>query len=128
MNSMSTNTRKRKTTALFMRTVLAENLQLLLARDYGRLGSKTKQQIALHKATGLSFSSVQRYCDGKAGASIDHLETLAVAFDLSVYQLLLPNLDARNPQVVKGAAKGEQAFYAKARRQQMIPATADQSD
>lgn len=48
---------------------------------------------------------------GKTGATLDNIESIAEAFDLSVYQILLPSLDVNNPQIVKGASKTEQLAY-----------------
>jgi hypothetical protein len=56
----------------------------------------------------------------EVGASIDTLEAIANVFEISVYQLVLPNLDARNPQVVTGATAAERAMYAAFRRGQMV--------
>ena len=43
----------------------------------------------------------------------DPVNMLAKALELSQYQLLIPDLDPRNPQVVKGATLDEQALYRK---------------
>lgn len=95
----------------FMRKVLAENLRRLLDHHYRALPNLTARQRALEKASGMKFSTIQRACKGENGASLDTIEALAGALDLSVYQMLIPSLDVGNPQVVKGASKEEQRMY-----------------
>lgn len=97
----------------FMRTVVAANVRALIDDHYKESPNKP---MALSKATGLSLSSVQRVLSAEAGASIDTLEAIANAFEISVYQLVLPNLDPQNPQVVSGASAAERGMYAAFRR------------
>lgn len=106
----------------FMRTVVASNVRALIDDHYKESPNKPK---ALAKATGLSLSSVQRVLSAEAGASIDTLEAIANAFEISVYQLVLPNLDPGNPQVVSGATAAERSLYAAFRRGQSLLEKAD---
>jgi DNA-binding phage protein len=99
----------------FMREVLAQNVRQLIDHHYKDSDNRPK---ALANDTGLSLSSVQRVLSAEAGASIDTIEVIANAFDLSTYHLVLPNLDAQNPQVVAGASSAERAMYAQFRRGQ----------
>jgi hypothetical protein len=99
----------------FMRVMLAQNVRQLIDRHYKDSDNKPK---ALSKATGLSLSSVQRVLSAETGASIDTIEVIANVFELSAYQLVLPNLDVENPQVVSGASAAERAMYAQFRRGQ----------
>lgn len=98
-----------------MREVLAQNVRQLIDHHYKDSENRPK---ALANDTGLSLSSVQRVLSAEAGASIDTIEVIANAFDLSTYHLVLPNLDAQNPQVVAGASSAERAMYAQFRRGQ----------
>lgn len=100
-------TRKRKVPG-YMRYVLARNIEKLIEQHLGEAGDKP---LALAKASGLSKSTVQRILARETGASLDNIEALAEAFDVSVYQLMLPALDPANPQVVKGAAAEERRLY-----------------
>lgn len=102
---------KRRKIAGFMREIVAANLAGLVARDYPHLPNLTQQQKALAEKAGVSFSTVQRIMGKTVGATIDNLEQIAMAFDLSPYQLLIPSLAVTNPQVVKGATKEEQRLY-----------------
>lgn len=67
--------------------------------------------MALAKDAGVSLSTIQRVLSKESGASLDNIEAIAAAFDVSVYQLLIPSLDILNPQVVQGAVKNEERMY-----------------
>lgn len=93
-----------------MRQVLSANLKALMSShpDYRENDNKPK---ALAKAADISLSSVQRVMNAEVGASLDTLEQIAAVFDIAVYQLLLPNLDPANPQIVSGASAAERKWY-----------------
>lgn len=114
---MTPETRKRKIEG-FMRTVLAANLIALIDHHYREIPAVTNRYKKLSEKTGLSVSSIQRFCKAEQGASIDTIELFADAFDLSAYHLLLPNLEVDNPQIVKGATAGERLMYKKFQRAQ----------
>lgn len=109
----STTTRKAKTPKApgFMREILAMNVSKMLAHHYRALPNVTARQRALAKDSGISFSTVQRIMAKETGATIENIENIAGAFHLSAYQLLVPALDAENPQIIKGATAAEQNFY-----------------
>lgn len=94
-----------------MRQIVAANLVALLDKHYSHMGNITQREKALAEKAGVSFSTVQRIVAKSVGATIDNLESIALAFDLSPYQLLIPSLNVSNPQVVKGATKEEQRLY-----------------
>lgn len=100
----------------FYRRVLAANVSALASATFR---TRPDVPLALAKETGFSKSTIQQIMDpdtyGSRGASIDLLDRLAKALDVQPYQLLLPNLDVRNPQVVRGALPGESAFYVRLR-------------
>ena len=103
-----------------MRTILAANLALLADQHYASMPNLTARQKHLAKEAGVSFSTVQRIMKAETGASLDNIEVLAAVFDLSAYQLLLPNLCSKNPQVVQGATKDEQRLYAMWRKAMVL--------
>ncbi len=103
-----------------MRSVVAANLLRLLDHHYGGHDTLTARQKALEKDSGVAFSSVQRICQQRVGATLDTLEQVAGAFHLSAYQLLLPNLDPDNPGIVKGASDDEKRVYALWRRGKLV--------
>lgn len=99
-----------------MREVIAANLTKLLERDYAEFETITARQRELAKDAKVGFGTIQRWMKSENGGNLDTLETLAIHFDLQVYQLMLPNLDVRNAQVVKGADAAEQRLYANMRK------------
>lgn len=96
-----------------MRSVVAQNVRHLVDRHYANEDNKPKR---LAKDADISLSSAQRILAADVGASIDTLESIANVFDLSVYQLVLPNLDVENPQIVTGASSAERSMYAAFKR------------
>jgi transcriptional regulator with XRE-family HTH domain len=115
---------KRHKTPGFTRRIVADNVAELLKKHYAGKRNITQMQRAFCAESGVNFSTVQRVCSEKVGASIDTLEEIAAFFELSAYQLVLPGLDVSNPQVAKGATKNEQALYARWRKEKTgtIPA------
>lgn len=100
-------TKKRKV-AGFSRSILAANLRALIDIKYASASNKPK---AVSADSGIALSTVQRILDKDVGPSLDNIEALAGVFDLTVYQLLIPELNAKNPQIVKGATKAEERMY-----------------
>lgn len=112
---------KKKTpkVAGFMRHIVADNIRQLMNARFKESGNKPK---ALSLATGkpgeggLSLSTVQRILAEETGATLDNLEAIADALDVSLYQLLIPALNAESPQIVQGAVKNEERMYKQWRR------------
>ena len=98
----------------FMRHIVAENVRGLMNIRFRESANRPK---ALSLATGapgeggLSLSTIQRILAAESGASLDNLEAVADALDVSLYQLMLPALDAGSPQIVPGAVKSEERLY-----------------
>lgn len=122
LSDMGKGKTRRQKVASELRRTIAKNV--VLRADY-LYGEKTNipQEIvdASHstKSERLAKSLVQNIMEAKTGTSVDNLEKLASALHLLPYQLLLPNLDERNPQVAKGALPGEERAYGpKARKRE----------
>lgn len=81
------STRRRKMPGQ-LRYVLAANVNDLLARTRLPITTAQKQIAAL---ANVSLSTMQRICKGEAGTSLDKIEDLAEAFDVSVIDLLTPS-------------------------------------
>jgi hypothetical protein len=107
---------KRRKVPGFMRTVLGANVARLLTHHYRSVDNHTGRLKALQKDCGISASSAQRLIDGESGANLETLETLALTFGISVYQLVAPDIDPQNPPVIKGATEAERRLYAQWRR------------
>lgn len=87
--------------------VLAENVKALMDANKMELGSQPK----LAKAAKLDQTTVGRVLGAKHKVQIDTLEALARAFGVEPYQLLIPGLNARNPQVLRSLSPQEEALY-----------------
>jgi len=123
LDNSNTMNRKKKIPKVpgFMRSILAENVAALMEVHFKDKANKPK---ALAKKAGVSLSTVQRIIAQGTGASLDNIEAVAIAFDMSVYQLLLPALEVKNPQVVQGAMKNEELMYRRWQRGRLaVPST-----
>ena len=93
------------------RAILAKNVKALMEFHFAE--SKNRP-LAVSRATGkdgLSKSTIQRILGGDIGVNLETLDLIATALNVLPYQLLLPVLDAKNPQVVKGATEAERKLY-----------------
>lgn len=100
-------TRKGKAPGV-MRGVVARNVKARMDLVYSEAANKP---MSLSKDAGMALSSVQRVLSADVGVSVDNLERLAMALDTAPYQLLLPDMDPHNPQVVQGASAAERRLY-----------------
>lgn len=111
----SGKTRRRKTPSL-LRGVIANNLTARARRVFP---ASTNIPMDIRRASSdterdrLTKSTIQRIMAGETSATLEQIEGLAKALDVSPYQLLIPDLDARNPQVAKGATAAEESLYRK---------------
>ena len=96
-----------------LRKVVASNVGLMAAVEFR--GSKNVP-LTLATAAGVSKSTVQRIMAGDVGADLETLEKVAAALGLIPYQLFIPNLDVKNPQVARGAMPGEHKAYRSVRQ------------
>lgn len=108
---MNKPARKPKTpkTPTMLRAVLGRNVRELALKSYGQ-HSNALMQLAKH--SGIGKSTIYRIVSEEVGCSIDQLQQLALALDVQAYQLLCPNLDIDNPQVISGASAAERRLYA----------------
>lgn len=102
----------------FMRFVLAENVSKLMNRAYKESRNKPK---ALSLDAGVSLSTIQRILEMKSGATLDSIEQVASAFDLSTYQVLIPGLDIDAPPIVPGALQSEKTKYRRWQQKKLDP-------
>lgn len=111
---------KRKKLPSQLRVTLAVNLVRLLDHHFPESTNKNK---TLSKLAKTSLSTVQRIIaaadpdeiNKSVGATIDKIDAFAEVFDVSPYQLLVPELDPRNPQVLREPTETEKNLYAKLR-------------
>ena len=105
-------TRRKKIPGI-MRDILAINVKSLMDREFAESSSRP---VALAKRAGLSLSTVQRLLSAETGATIDSIESVALALGVSPYQLLIPELSPDNPQVLAGVTAAEKRLYSNIRR------------
>jgi hypothetical protein len=72
--------------------ILWENITQLMVEKYGH-----ENLTALARDAGFGPGTSTRLKDQKTSAGIDVIEKLAALFDLSPWQLLVPNLNAKDP-------------------------------
>lgn len=92
------------------RYVLRDNVNALMAAN-----PECGTMLKLSQKSGVSKGVIERITKAQANTGIDHLEGLAKAFRVHVYQLMIPNLDANNPQTLRALSPAEEALYAKLR-------------
>lgn len=89
--------------------VLAANIKRLQDANPG-LDSSTK----LGKRAGIGQRTAARVmAGGQVSTGLDVIESIAKAFDLEVWQILVPNLDPSNLPVICNPNGREKAFYEK---------------
>lgn len=89
-----------------LRGVLAQNLRALL---FSKVGPTS--QMELHRKSGVTQSTVGRLLRGEVAATIDTLTQIGKAYHLQPWQLLVPNLDPKNPPVLQPVTEKEKALY-----------------
>ena len=97
--------------------ILSANLKALMAAH-----PILNTQAALGKACGIDQRTVGRILNQEHSCGIRQLESIALAFDLLTWHLLVPHLDPKNLPVCE-FTKVERALYAKLRTLvQQLPA------
>lgn len=95
-----------------MQKVIADNLKALM--DAGRHGLKTQQAVAkAAREAGypIDQKSVSRVLRAENAPQVDTVQAIAAAYDIEPYQLLIPGLDPRNPQILRRLSAAEAALY-----------------
>ncbi len=87
--------------------ILAANVKALMDANKMELGSQPK----LAKAAKIDQTTVGRVLGAKNKVQIDTVEALASAFGVEPYQLLIPGLNAKNPQVLRSLSAEEENLY-----------------
>jgi transcriptional regulator with XRE-family HTH domain len=89
--------------------ILAENVRALMDANKATLGTQPK--VAKATKGKLDQTTIGRVLAAKHRVQIDTLQALAEAFDVEPYQLLIPGLNARNPQVLRSLSPAEERLY-----------------
>lgn len=112
MQPMKREPKTPKQPALIKRFV-APNLINLINYKYSHLTTRTEKALALSKESGVGKNTIIRAMDAEdsTSVSIDIIEKLADGLDVMPYQLLIPYLDAKNPQVAHNPTESEKRLY-----------------
>lgn len=87
-----------------MKAIVGQNVKSLVkARD--------KDLDAACTRLGIKKTQLKRVITGKHAVTMSTLQRIAIAYDVEPYQLLVPGLDVKNPQVLKVLSLEEQKLY-----------------
>jgi len=90
--------------------IVSANLRaLMLDSDMAKWGGEPNQSM-LAKLSGADQRMIGRVLAQELSPTVDMLEKLARAFGLHAWQMLIPDLDPRNPPVVV-MSEAERQFY-----------------
>lgn len=92
------------------RLILGANIQRLM-KARPKLATNTR----LFVKTGIAVATISRLINGKTAATLDTLAKLADAFGVQPWQLLIPDLDAHNPQILRNSSPEEAELYKRLR-------------
>lgn len=91
-----------------LRQVLRENLRTLMKNN------NDEGQSDLHRRSGVAQSTIGRIlADEGENARIETLERIAKAYGLNAWQLLIPDINPKNPPMLRIAGEVEKALYAR---------------
>lgn len=93
------------------RETLAKNIGALMA-SHSDLAT-IKQ---LHARSGVPTGTLDRIRRGVVNAGVDHLDAIARAFDLEVWQLFVPDMDTSNPPMLASVSERQQELWEKIRQ------------
>lgn len=84
--------------------ILAKNLRALM-------NDNQHSENDLHKKTGMSQSTIGRVLKGEIATKIDTVDQLARVYGLNSWQILIENLDVKNPPLLQSISSKEIEFY-----------------
>jgi transcriptional regulator with XRE-family HTH domain len=93
-----------------LRSVVGANIARLM-ESRPTLNSNPK----LSAKSGVGIATISRIINGETAATLDTLSMLAQAFKVTPWQLLVPNLDATNPQILQSISPKEAELYKRLR-------------
>lgn len=97
-----------------MERVLADNLRALMRHSATLPEDKrldTQDKVAKATGNAINQRTVSRILRAEHKVRIDTIAALAEAFDVAPYQLLIPGLNPRNPQVLRALSPAEERLY-----------------
>lgn len=88
--------------------VLSANLERLMDKVEPRI-----TQVAVSKASGIPQRTISRIKNGEVSPTLNSIDGLAKAFGLLPWQLLVPDMDPKNPPLLRSATQEEKELYAR---------------
>ena len=88
-----------------MKAIVGENVRALIKSNDADVDAACLR-------LGMKATQVKRVMAGRHAITMTTLERIAAAYDLAPYQLLVPGLDPRNPQVLRQLSPAEAKLYA----------------
>lgn len=106
-------TRRKKVPSSLRRVIAANvfNRASRIFKEAKNLPMAIRNASADAESERIAKSHIQKIIAGKTSVTLEQLDGLAKALELSAYQLLIQDLDPDNPQIVKGATADEQELY-----------------
>lgn len=93
-------------TPSMLRDIVAANVRKMLIYKYGQMAHRQWAE-----KTGISLGTIGRALRGESGVTLETLEIISNAVDLSPYQLLVEIPDPGNPSIVLGATADERQLW-----------------
>ncbi|MGJ7497493.1 helix-turn-helix domain-containing protein [Variovorax sp. RT4R15] len=93
-----------------LRAIVGDNLRRLMEKR-PNLDSNPKLSVR----SGIGVATISRIINGETAATLDTLGMLARAFELQPWQLMVPNLDSTNPQILQSISAKEAELYTRLR-------------
>jgi len=98
---MATNNKKEKPD---VKAVIGANVKALVQ-------TRDKDFDAACKRLGMKETQLKRVIAGKHAVTMTTVQRIAESYDVEPYQLLVPGLDAKNPQVLRALSPEEENLY-----------------
>ena len=105
---------RRKKVPSSLRSVIAANVAArakMVFKGAKNLPMAIRNATADAESERVAKSHIQKIIAAKTSVTLEQLDALAKALDLSAYQLLIQDLDPENPQIAKGATLDERELY-----------------
>lgn len=94
-----------------MEQILAANLGALMKASSDLRTQAAVSAAAARAGAKIDQKTVSRILNAQVAVQIDTLQALAAAFGVEPYQMLVPGLNPRNPQVLRVLSPTEERLY-----------------
>lgn len=98
-----------------IKEVLAQNLNALMAASEDLGTTMAVEQATAKRSCRIGKSTVHRIRKAETPVNLEYVEVLAKVFGVAPWQLLIPGLDPKNPQVLRSMNPAEESLYKRMR-------------